>query len=161
MRWWARIALVGLLVGACAHAQDLPPDADGDGIVDEVDACPGTATYALVDAEGCDVCACDVDATGEPWAKRGDYLHCVLDEVHARRLAEQLDRKASRLVIKAARNSTCGYETRVRCCIMLPSKPAGMCKVMDVLRCDANALHAGMVEDHDAGSCFPNPCVSE
>lgn len=161
MRWWARIALVGLLVAACAHAQDLPPDADGDGVADDADLCPDTATYALVDADGCDLCACDAGAAGEPWPKRADFLHCVLDEVHARRLDGRLDRKASRLVIRAARNSTCGYETRVRCCLMLPSKPAGMCKVMDEVRCDASALHADMVEDHGTGSCFPNPCVVE
>lgn len=159
MRWWARLAVVVLLVGACAHAQSLPaPDADGDGVGDDVDLCPDTPAYTLVGADGCDVCACDADASGEPWASRGAFLRCVLDEVHARRYDGRLDRKTARLVVRAARNSTCGYETRVRCCIMFAAGE-GMCKIMDELRCDADALHAAVAEDLDGGSCFPNPCV--
>ena len=97
----------------------------------------------------------------EPWADRGAYLRCVLAEAHARRLDGRLDRKASRLVIRAARNSTCGYETRVRCCIMFPAKSTGTCKIMDVVRCDVDALHAEVADDLGSGSCFPNPCVEE
>ena len=153
---------MALVVGACAYAQELPPpDADGDGVTDDADLCPDSAPYALVDADGCDVCECDTDADGEPWADRGAYLRCVLAEAHARRLDGRLDRKASRLVIRAARNSTCGYETRVRCCIMFPAKSTGTCKIMDVVRCDVDALHAEVADDLGSGSCFPNPCVEE
>ena len=132
-----------------------PPDADQDGVADEVDACPDTAPYDMVDAAGCPVCDCDED-----WASRSEYLHCVFDEVHARRADDSLSRKAAKLVVRAARSSTCGHPTRVRCCIMIPEKSTGMCKIMDELRCD-DVLLGGDVEDLDSGSCFPNPCALE
>ena len=89
---------------------------------------------------------------------RSEYLRCVFDEVHARRAVESLGRKAAKLVIKAARNSTCGYPTKVRCCVMIHEKSTGMCRIMDELRCD-DTLLGGDVEDRDSGSCFPNPCA--
>jgi len=85
----------------------------------------------------------------------------VLDEVHARRADDPLGRKAAKLVVKAARNSTCGYPTKVRCCVMIYEKSTGMCKIMDELRCDEALLGADDVEDFDSGSCFPNPCALE
>jgi hypothetical protein len=108
----------------------------------------------MVDEDGCAVCECD-----DAWDARGQYLRCVYDEIHARRADGRLDRKEARLVSKAARNSTCGHDTKVRCCVMFAAKSDGMCKIMDELRCDAVLLGADAVEDLDSGSCFPNPCV--
>jgi hypothetical protein len=165
MRPWAAVAvllaLAAPLATAPAHADALPSDADRDGVVDDVDACLDTAPYALVDATGCDVCDCDADAAGGAWSSRTAYLRCVLDEVHARRADDRLGRKDARLVVKAARNSSCGYETRVRCCIMFPARNKGVCRIMDELRCEPSLIGADVVENHDSGSCFPNPCVTE
>ena len=156
MRRWPVVALALMLAVSFAPrvglAAALVADADQDGVADDVDACPDTAPYDLVDAAGCPVCDCDED-----WASRGEYLRCVLDEVHARRADESLARKAAKLVVKAARNSTCGYPTKVRCCLMIPEKSTGMCRIMDELRCQDDLL-GGDVEDLDSGSCFPNPC---
>ena len=165
MRPWAvavlALALAAPVAAGLAHAQALPADADKDGIADDVDECPESAPYDMVDGVGCAVCDCDENAAGDDWSSRGDYLRCVLDEVHARRADGRLTRKASRLVVKAARNSTCGTDTKVRCCIMFAARPQGICKVMDEARCEAGLLGADVVEDIDSGSCFPNPCVHE
>jgi hypothetical protein len=80
--------------------------------------------------------------------------------VHARRADDSLGRKAAKLFVKAARNSSCGYPTRVRCCVMFHEKGTGMCKIMDDLRCDGELI-GGDVVDVDSGSCFPNPCALE
>jgi hypothetical protein len=158
MRPWAAAALALALVASIATgragAQALPSDADRDGIVDDADLCPDSAPYEMVDGDGCAVCECD-----DAWEARGEYLHCVYEEIHARRTDGRLSRKAARLVSKAARNSTCGYETKVRCCVMFSARPQGMCKIMDEVGCNATLFGADVVEDLDAGSCFPNPCV--
>ncbi len=162
MRPWAA-ALLGLVLVAPAiglvHAQPLPADADRDGVPDDVDACPDTPPYDLVDDVGCSVCDCDDDGTGQAWASRSDYLRCVLAEVHARRLDGRLTRRAERPVIHAARSSTCGVDTNVRCCIMFDGRSEGICKIVDEMRCDDGLLGATTVEDLGSGSCFPNPCV--
>jgi hypothetical protein len=120
MRLWVACAFVALLAGPFAGgvAYALPPaDADGDGVTDDVDACPDSAPYELVDATGCSVCDCNDDVAGEPWVSRAAYLQCVFAEVHARRADERLTRRAARLVIRAVRSSTCGSDNLVRCCI--------------------------------------------
>jgi hypothetical protein len=158
MRPWAvavlALALVAPIATWRASALALPADADRDGVMDDADACPDSPMYELVDDEGCSVCDCDDD-----WSSRGAYTRCVYDEVHARRADKRLTRKEARLVVKAVRNSTCGFENKVRCCLMFSEKPEGMCRIMDELRCDEALLGAAVVEDLDSGSCFPNPCV--
>jgi hypothetical protein len=160
--WWAR---VGVTLGfAIALARGVaiagtPGDADADGVPDALDACPDTQAYELVGADGCSVCDCEVDANGEPWAARRDYVRCVVAEVRARRIAHAIGRTQARLALRAARNATCGGEYLVRCCIMFPLRAEGLCRVMDEMRCDAGLLHADEVLDLDAGSCLPNPCV--
>lgn len=158
MRPWAvaafALALVGPVTAGLVHAQALPPDADKDGVADDVDQCPATPPFELVGADGCSVCPCDGS-----WSSRTDYMHCVLDEIHVRRGDGSLTRKAARPFIKAARNSTCGQEMKTRCCIMFAGKSSGMCRVVDQARCDG-ALAVGGVESLDAGSCYPNPCVA-
>jgi hypothetical protein len=158
MRPWAAAALALALVASVAteraRSQALPADADRDGVADDVDLCPDTPPYELVDADGCPVCDCD-----DAWDARGEYLRCINQEIRARRTDGRLTGKDARLVSKAARNSTCGYDTKVRCCIPLPGKPTGMCRIMDEVRCDATLLGADAVQDLDSGSCFPNPCA--
>lgn len=158
MRPWAAAALALALVATVAtgqaRSQALPADADRDGVADDVDLCPDTAPYDLVDGDGCPVCDCD-----DAWNKRGEYLRCVYQEIRARRADGRLTVQAARLVSKAARNSTCGNDTKVRCCLMIAGKPTGMCRIMDEVRCDATLLGAAAVQDLDSGSCFPNPCT--
>jgi hypothetical protein len=154
MRSWIVLALAVVLAGASvASAQAPPADTDQDGVVDAADACPGTPVYDLADASGCSVCDCGAES-------RRDYLRCVIAEVRARRIAGTIGRKAARLVLRAARSSTCGDETLVRCCIAFPGKEA-MCKVMVDSRCDEEVLRTAEVDDLDVGSCLPNPCGAE
>jgi len=159
MRSWARLALAVFLAASLAGAQALPADADGAGVADDVDACPDTPTFDLVDGDGCSVCDCEEDPSGKAWTSRGAYLRCVVGAVRERRVAGTIARKQARLVLRAARSSTCGDENLVRCCVMFVGKDQGMCRVMDELRCDGDLLHADAAEDLDVGSCLPNPCV--
>ncbi|MGH7895373.1 MAG: hypothetical protein ACREQL_11945 [Candidatus Binatia bacterium] len=159
MRSWGWLALAALLAAPLAGAQGLPPDADGDGVADDVDACLDTPTFDLVGGEGCSVCDCEKDPSGEAWTSRGAYLRCIVGAVRERRVAGTIARKQARLGLRAARNSTCGDENLVRCCVMFVGKDQGMCRVMDELRCDPDLLHADTTEDLDAGSCLPNPCL--
>ena len=162
MRPWAvavlALALAASLAAGPVQAQALPADADRDGVADDVDACPDSGLYELVDASGCAVCACEAAAPGADPSARADYLRCVFTEIHARRADGRLTRKAARPFVKAARVSTCGVD-KVRCCIMFEGKAEGMCRITDEVRCDAS-LGADVV-DLDVGSCFPNPCVAE
>ena len=165
MRPWAVAVLVIVLAApfaaGLARAQALPADADRDGVTDDADACPDSAPYDMVDATGCSVCDCDDDATGEPWASRAAYLRCVFTEAHTRRADGRLTRRAVRPVVRAARRSSCGVETDVRCCLMIEGRSEGLCKVMDELRCDAAPLGVAAAEDIGSGSCFPNPCLTQ
>jgi len=153
--------LAGPFAAGHARAQALPADADRDGVTDTDDACPDSAPYDMVDSTGCSACDCDEDATGEPWASRGAYLRCGFAEIHARRADGRLTRRGARTVVKAMRNSSCGVETDVRCCLMIDGRSEGICKVMDELRCDAAPLGVTGAEDVGSGSCFPNPCVAQ
>jgi hypothetical protein len=147
------LSLVAPLATATPRAWAGPPDADGDGVADRADACPGTAAYELVDDDGCSVCPCEHD-----WTSRVAYLRCVYDAARERREAGDLSARKGRAVAKAARASTCGRPTWVRCCIAFPEKGTGSCRVMDALRCDAELVRTEHVADAGPGSCLPNPC---
>jgi hypothetical protein len=108
----------------------------------------------MVDADGCPVCDCS-----DAWDARGEYLRCVNQEIRTRRADGRLTAKDARLVSKAARDSTCGNDAKVRCCIMIPGKATGMCRIMDEVRCDAMMVDSDVVQNLDGGSCFPNPCT--
>jgi hypothetical protein len=153
-------ALVLALAFAVPLATGVPcalagsPDADGDGVADVLDVCADTPPYEAVDAAGCSACPCDAD-----WSSRTAYLRCVYGAVRARRQAGGLGTKDGRAIAKAARASTCGHATRVRCCVLFPEKGTGLCRVMDELRCDGEMLRTEAVVDAGGGSCLPNPCA--
>jgi hypothetical protein len=158
MRLWATSVLVLMLAAPMAGRAYAQADVDADGVADEVDACPKTGMFELVDETGCSVCDCDLDAMGMPWQSRVAYLRCVYSEVRARKADGLLSREDARLVVKAARNSTCGQLNKVRCCIMFDGRDEGICRVRDDIVCDADVLRAETVDDRGPGSCFPNPC---
>jgi len=145
------LVFLGLLAAGVAFAQ--APDADGDGVADARDACPDTPSFDVVGADGCSLCTCD-----DAWSSHLDYLHCVINAVHVRRMAHAITRARARLVLRAARDATCGDDNLVRCCIMFSGKPTGLCRVMDEMRCDPDLIPADDVVDMDTGSCLPNPC---
>jgi hypothetical protein len=55
-------------------------DADGDGVGDSSDLCPGTPADTLVDADGCSIdqiAPCSGPATGGDWKNHGQYVSAV------------------------------------------------------------------------------------
>jgi len=55
-------------------------DADGDGVADSLDQCPGTPTGEIVDAEGCSIdqlAPCSGPASGGRWKNHGQYVSTV------------------------------------------------------------------------------------
>jgi hypothetical protein len=86
-------------------------DADGDTVGDACDACPGTGLAAAVDRDGCSIgqiCLCDVDDDGNPWAGHSRYTRCVADEVFRFRQARILTGEQADAIRDSAAASSCG-----------------------------------------------------
>ena len=169
-----RVVVRRLVIGfavLCALAAAAPAaaqvaDEDGDGVADEVDQCTETPAGDFVDPTGCSVCPCDETAAGDPWASHDDYVACVAAEAKSRRADHILKKHAMKLAIQRARKATCGNEALTRCCIYAhldddAEVTVGQCKVMTPDACDALSDRDDLdyVEDADAGSCTPNPCL--
>jgi hypothetical protein len=61
-------------------------DADGDGVADSLDQCPGTPVEAIVDAEGCSIdqlAPCSGPASGGEWKNHGQYVSTTAHVVEA------------------------------------------------------------------------------
>jgi hypothetical protein len=140
------------------------PDADDDGVVDAVDACPNTEPADLAGPDGCAVCRCDVDADGVAWTSHKDYLACVRAGIRDGRAAGTIDAADARMLARRARHSTCGNAALIRCCVFPTfDDDSGRCRIMTEEACDAldDRLFAtdGEADSEDAGSCLPNPCA--
>jgi hypothetical protein len=123
-------------------------DADGDGVPDRDDACPGTPPGELVDARGCSVCPCARPRDAARWSSHAAYVRCVRTELLRRRGGGRLDRRTERAALDVARRSSCGHSGATRCCT------AGRCRIQSVATC---AARAGAV-DAGPGRCVPSPC---
>lgn len=89
----------------------LPPDADQDGVADDIDQCPDTVAGAIVDAGGCALqqyCNCS-DSRGN---KR--YLKCVKKTAKKFLKAGLIDRKQRKQAVKEAKESKCGKRKKHR-----------------------------------------------
>src|SRR6266581_3460474 len=61
-------------------------DADGDGVADSLDLCPGTPAGAIVDANGCSIdqiAPCSGPASGGTWKNHGQYVSAVAQAAEA------------------------------------------------------------------------------
>ena len=115
----ALVALLALCLVAAAPGTTLSywvGDADVDGVLDDVDQCPGTPTLDLiyqsadlVNPPGCSVCPC-----GAPWPSHDAYVSCVSGEANRRYLAGRLSSDQVNTVLLHAQNSTCGNPTVIR-----------------------------------------------
>jgi hypothetical protein len=86
-------------------------DADGDGVADSLDQCPGTPAGAIVDAEGCSIdqiAPCSGPATGGTWKNHGQYVSAIA-QVAVAFVAEGLitSEQAEEIIAQAAK-SNCG-----------------------------------------------------
>ncbi len=158
--------LVGLALALATAAAAQPTtvaDLDGDGIDNAVDRCPDSDVHDVVAEDGCAACACEADASGAPWASRRDYARCVVDAVRSQRRDGALSWREARAAKRAARKSTCGDPSLIRCCMFRDfDDEIGTCRLMSEDECDAmdDRLweHEGEADDEGPGSCLPNPC---
>lgn len=89
------------------------PDSDGDGVADEVDACPMTSpTIALDPDTGCSIdqlCPCEGPmGSGLPWRNHNEYVRCVSDWTRDFESRGILTRDEGRDIVRDARDSSCG-----------------------------------------------------
>jgi hypothetical protein len=89
-----------------ARYADCTADADGDGVLDADDACPGTAPGAAVNANGCSVAElCPCVAT---WKSHGAYVSCVAHASEAFVGAGLISSAQKDATVSAAAMSSCG-----------------------------------------------------
>lgn len=96
--------------------QDAPVvDADADGVYDDVDICPDTASGAAVDQNGCsgeqnvaNACDCAGPAADTPWKNHGQYVSCVAKSSNAQVNNGLLTDEGASALVSAAGQSDCG-----------------------------------------------------
>ena len=137
-------------------------DSDADGVLDDVDQCPGTPGLDLIyqsgdqeNPHGCSVCPC-----GAAWPSHDAYVSCVSAEANRRYLAGRLSSDQVNTVLLHARNSTCGDPTVIRCCAWKSTKRGtGTCAVMVPTQCVPRLLRVKRTGNWGSGSCYYNPCL--
>lgn len=96
--------------------QDTPVvDADGDGVYDDVDVCPDTASGVAVDQNGCaadqnvaNACNCAGPAVDTPWKNHGQYVSCVAKAANAQVNNGLLSEEEASALVSSAGQSDCG-----------------------------------------------------
>lgn len=90
-------------------------DADADGVFDDTDVCPDTASGAVVDQNGCsgeqnvaNACNCAGPAADTPWKNHGKYVSCVAKASNAQANNGLLTDDGASTLISAAGQSDCG-----------------------------------------------------
>jgi hypothetical protein len=90
-------------------------DADGDGVADSLDECPGTPADSVVDATGCSIdqlVPCAGPAAGGIWKNHGEYVSGVAqvsEEFVKEGLISQADQDA---IVSEAAKSNCGSNAK-------------------------------------------------
>ena len=86
-------------------------DADGDGVPDSLDQCPGTPAGAIVDANGCSIdqiAPCSGPASGGTWKNHGQYVSSVAHAVEAFLAQGLISVDQAEDIIAQAAQSNCG-----------------------------------------------------
>jgi hypothetical protein len=97
--------------GANIHVYELPPDDDGDGVLNGADQCPGTPSGAVVDATGCSIAQlvpCSGPRSGGRWRNHGAYVTAVSLVAERFRAAGLITSAQRDAIISAAARSNCG-----------------------------------------------------
>ena len=139
-------------------------DTDNDGVVNYLDRCPGTPLADLVGGDGCSICDCAEMPDANESSSRKAYMRCVKSEATRRRVTDMLTGEEMRVVLRRAKNSTCGTVDLTRCCFYprLDKERrvnVGRCRIMRWKRCARKIKRYGRAEDLGTGSCLPNPCT--
>jgi len=110
---WLRIGADIIGAGAFNASFSLSgeTDADGDGVGDSLDQCPGTPAGAIVDANGCSIdqlAPCAGPASGGTWKNHGEYVSSVARAVEAFLEQGLLTEEQAEAIVSAAARSSCG-----------------------------------------------------
>jgi len=90
-------------------------DADGDGVADSLDLCPGTPAGAIVDAHGCSIAQlapCSGPASGGTWKNHGQYVSTVAHTVEAFLAQDLISADQAGEIVAQAAQSSCGSARR-------------------------------------------------
>ncbi len=86
-------------------------DADGDGVSDYTDMCPGSDAQDAIDTNGCSVvqlCACDSQSTGTPRDTHRRYVACVSQNADVFVAAGLLSERHRSDLVDSAAAASCG-----------------------------------------------------
>jgi hypothetical protein len=86
-------------------------DADGDGVPDSLDLCPGTPAGAIVDAEGCSIdqlAPCSGPASGGAWKNHGQYVSTIARVTEAFLAQGLITVEQAEEIVALAARSQCG-----------------------------------------------------
>ena len=100
-----------------AFSLSFETDADGDGIADSSDLCPGTPARALVDANGCSIdqlAPCSGPATGGTWKNHGQYVSAVSGAVESFLAQDLISADQAEEIISQSAQSDCGFASKLR-----------------------------------------------
>jgi uncharacterized protein YraI len=112
---WLRIGtdIVGAGAFNASFSLSGETDADGDGVADSLDLCPGTPTGAIVDANGCSIdqiAPCSGPASGGTWINHGQYVSTVAQAAEAFVEQRLISEAQAEEIVAQAAQSTCGVK---------------------------------------------------
>ena len=93
------------------HPEPVVLDGDGDGVPDDVDQCPGSASGSVVDGKGCTIdqlVPCRGPASGGTWKNHGQYVSAISKTAEAFAVVGLLTSAEKDAVVRAAARSNCG-----------------------------------------------------
>jgi hypothetical protein len=91
-------------------------DADGDGVPDSVDLCPGTAPGTIVDSHGCSIdqiVPCSGPVSGGTWKNHGQYVSAVAHTAVSFLAQGLISLEQAEEIVEQAARSNCGFAARL------------------------------------------------
>jgi hypothetical protein len=103
----------GSVTSSVAALTVIVTDTDGDGVLDQDDECPDTASGAVVDEHGCSIeqlVPCEGPRTGGEWKNHGEYVSAVVRVVRRFLTQGMITEQQAGDIVRAAAQSDCGKE---------------------------------------------------